>query len=1378
NLTNGVYQLEWRVENGVCATSFDTVRITLIAPPSKAFAGIDRELCLQDTVQLQPQIPHVGNGTWRILQSPNSPLIENNVLKNLTNGVYQLEWRVENGVCATSFDTVRITLIAPPSKAFAGIDRELCLQDTVQLQPQIPHVGNGTWRILQSPNSPLIENNVLKNLTNGVYQLEWRVENGVCGASLDTVNFTFLAPIVNELAISDTLVCSTAFFTVENKALSGGNGIYSITWYVNNNGNGWNKIADSSISLSRQMNGERLAFRREVVSSSCTSVTQTTFIRPIIILENTLNGDQSICIGQTAKKIAGKLRSNHSNPSINFYWQYRTSEYAEWQWIQGANDSFYIPAGLTQSTFYRRAINLNGCIDTIFSNPVFVKVFDVLQSKIKASQANVCINQILDSNIIINLTNQESFATFKWFANGKLLGQNSAFPSTKVSFSDTLLVVLETTDLRGCGNSRDSTIIVVKPLPSVSLQFQQLNDCSPTKMIFSPVVQHANQLIWNWGDGSNLDTTSVTNFEKIFFTNSSRIFSVQLTAANDCGIDTTSVSFAIQPNLTRVVLQLMGVDKKGCVPFTSFWKNRSVGVQSFVWDFGDGSKRVINGQQDTIFHRYGAAGKYEVKVIAQTTCGDTLIREFLYVFAKPNLEFSFTPQTGCVGDTVFFNNKSDQHLQFQWRFPNGSIQSGYNTKYIFREPGQFPVTLIGYQEYDDGIRCSDSVQYIVPVVSGLPGTINLSDTTVYCAPFTFTFQQFNTVAKQTVWDFGSGLKDTGTVVSHTYQQTGNYTTRMMAITDGGCVYEREIRIQIIAPEGQLEASATTLCNSQELKLFVNGKHVSKYEWNDGLGNTFITTNPSINFKYSQAGLYHPSVSLLNEAGCRVPLKINMPIQVQKIKADFLVTQKAICDTVQLKFENKTNSNAALQYAWQFNSSASSFVQIPDALVVTQSGIQSIQMIAKDEFGCADTVLQNVPVRVYKKPIVQVNDVKDICVGDVQQVELLIQADTTIQSVAWRLNGQIKISDTIFKSVFLSPGSQIIQANISTATGCTVEVERQFLVRPLPNIRVQGDTVVCKEQAVQVQARGGDTYRWLSASTVSCIDCATTLAFPSASGFLKVRGIDQWGCSANDSIYIHVAQPIQIQSKDIAFCEGGSGQIGVTGAQRYAWLPTQGLGNPTASQTSVRVNRSSTFQVIGYDRWGCYTDTSRVQVIVQPKPRIVMKRDSIVAAGSQVVLRAQINSQSPVETVRWSPGASLSCTNCFEPIATVRTDQTYQVTVTNRDGCEQTDSIRFRTICTQAQLYIPNTFTPDGDGLNDRLIVRGTQITKVLSFTIFNRWGAVVFRQQNFAPNDPSFGWDGTINGKKADADVFVVLCEFLCENDRKVLYKGNVALIR
>jgi gliding motility-associated-like protein len=93
------------------------------------------------------------------------------------------------------------------------------------------------------------------------------------------------------------------------------------------------------------------------------------------------------------------------------------------------------------------------------------------------------------------------------------------------------------------------------------------------------------------------------------------------------------------------------------------------------------------------------------------------------------------------------------------------------------------------------------------------------------------------------------------------------------------------------------------------------------------------------------------------------------------------------------------------------------------------------------------------------------------------------------------------------------------------------------------------------------------------------------------------------------------------------------------------------------------------------------------------------------------------------------------------------------------------------------VFIPNTFTPDGDGINDILMVRATGIKQVKKFTVFNRWGEIVFEKTNFSPNIPSLGWDGKVRGVKASPDVYVYMAEVICENDLHYTYKGNVTII-
>jgi gliding motility-associated-like protein len=131
-----------------------------------------------------------------------------------------------------------------------------------------------------------------------------------------------------------------------------------------------------------------------------------------------------------------------------------------------------------------------------------------------------------------------------------------------------------------------------------------------------------------------------------------------------------------------------------------------------------------------------------------------------------------------------------------------------------------------------------------------------------------------------------------------------------------------------------------------------------------------------------------------------------------------------------------------------------------------------------------------------------------------------------------------------------------------------------------------------------------------------------------------------------------------------------------------------------------------------------------------------------------------------------------------PIATIKKDITYRVSVTTDYGCSANDTIRIKTFCESAQVFIPKAFTPDGDGLNDILMVRGTGIASVKYFRIFNRWGELIFERNNFAPNDSRFGWDGKIRGVVGPPDVFVYTAEVICENGSTYIYKGNTTSLK
>ncbi|MBA2762989.1 MAG: gliding motility-associated C-terminal domain-containing protein, partial [Segetibacter sp.] len=94
------------------------------------------------------------------------------------------------------------------------------------------------------------------------------------------------------------------------------------------------------------------------------------------------------------------------------------------------------------------------------------------------------------------------------------------------------------------------------------------------------------------------------------------------------------------------------------------------------------------------------------------------------------------------------------------------------------------------------------------------------------------------------------------------------------------------------------------------------------------------------------------------------------------------------------------------------------------------------------------------------------------------------------------------------------------------------------------------------------------------------------------------------------------------------------------------------------------------------------------------------------------------------------------------------------------------------------VYVPNTFSPNNDGMNDVFYIRGKGIAAIKSLRIFNRWGTAVFSKLNFSINEPGAGWDGRYNGQSLTPDVFVYEAEIICDNNEVFPVKGNVTLIK
>ena len=116
--------------------------------------------------------------------------------------------------------------------------------------------------------------------------------------------------------------------------------------------------------------------------------------------------------------------------------------------------------------------------------------------------------------------------------------------------------------------------------------------------------------------------------------------------------------------------------------------------------------------------------------------------------------------------------------------------------------------------------------------------------------------------------------------------------------------------------------------------------------------------------------------------------------------------------------------------------------------------------------------------------------------------------------------------------------------------------------------------------------------------------------------------------------------------------------------------------------------------------------------------------------------------------------------------------TYQVQVRDVNGCTDEDAVSF-DILKDRNVFIPNAFSPNADGVNDKfMIYGGKDVSIVKSFRVFNRWGEILHEKKDFPANDPDYAWDGILNGKNLDANVFIYFAEVVFLDGWVEQYQG------
>ena len=381
------------------------------------------------------------------------------------------------------------------------------------------------------------------------------------------------------------------------------------------------------------------------------------------------------------------------------------------------------------------------------------------------------------------------------------------------------------------------------------------------------------------------------------------------------------------------------------------------------------------------------------------------------------------------------------------------------------------------------------------------------------------------------------------------------------------------------------------------------------------------------------------------------------------------------------------------------------------------------------------------------------------------------------SIGLSTNGSGDINSFTAVNNTSSPVNAVISVS-ANAYGCTGKVKSVIItVHPTPAVNASADMIVCQGRSVQLSVTGAAQYSWSPAMGLSCSNCSSPVSTPSDTIRYIVSGTSAAGCIGQDSVLVQLIRPFRmLVDPGDTLCTGESTGLKAMQADRYIWSPSNGLNRTDIAAPTATPQATTRYRVVGYDAHHCFTDTGYVLINVGPKPTVNIGADINAATGTVFTFHPTTQN-GPIVSYLWTPAAELSCSDCENPTTTAKNNIEYTLTVRNSYGCEARDVFRLNVFCSDGQVFVPNAFTPNGDGLNDILMVRGKGITVKL-FRIFNRWGELVYEQKNFNPNDPRFGWDGKVRGVPATPDVFVYTAEVVCDNDVLFTYKGNTTILK
>lgn len=927
-----------------------------------------------------------------------------------------------------------------------------------------------------------------------------------------------------------------------------------------------------------------------------------------------------------------------------------------------------------------------------------------------------------------------------------------------------------------CTHFLTKTVLVIDEKADFSVQDTIL--CRNSSTTFEPIGINQNNLsIWYWDFDDGGISTYLRPGAHSFAATGTYNVKLMFTDLVGCGSSKSLAVRVFSPTAKFQPAVAAACLKENNIVFNdASFANPQRTIVKRIWNYDDD---IIDSTASAPFaHHYTAPGSFNVRltVVDNFGCRDSATTPTAIVIAQPVASFAVNDSLSCTGKAIAFNDASSAvNPQYQWSFGDGLTSTLANPVHAYSQTGFYSIKFLVTDQYG----CTDSVVKPRWINITYPKAgFSLSDSFSTCPPLLVHFTNKATNYKNIQWDFGDGNTSALDTPSHFYSMPGTYYATLVATSYGGCTDTVRKKIVVKGPSGSFKYEPLSGCKPLTVAFTATTKGDASFIWDFSDGATETSKSKTTSHTYVDAGDFVPKIILKDSGGCVVPVVGEDTVRVKTVVTDFSLNSGTFCNTGLAQFNNQTASNDVItDYQWDFGDGTTGTDPNP-AHHYTVPGHYTVQLQVTTESGCTDKKISVDTIKIYPAPIVQITGDSAACApANFVYKGQIVRGNASLLNWSWNFGNSVTSTLQNPAPQAYTDGSYTVSVVATDEHYCSDTAFKSVTVFPLPKTAAGDDKWICRGSFQQLKATGAETYHWQAAASLSCTDCDGPLAAPTDYTQYIITGYNSFGCSKSDTVVIQVHQPFTLSvEKGDTICVGTPIRLAATGADQYTWTPALDVKDPSAGITSATPKVNTTYTVTAKDNYNCFTETGTVFIKVWPIPVVEIEDMKTLSVGNSMQLSPAYSTD--VTSYRWSNAQTLSCATCPSPVANPKTETTYTIDVANDGGCTAKDQVTVHVICNDGNLFIPNTFSPNNDGRNEKFYPRGTGIKSIKSLKAYNRWGQLVFSRENFDANDAAAGWDGTLKGAVLTPDVYIYTCEVICLNNEVLTFKGDVTLLR